>query len=757
MSNRYNGGVIKSTQITTSRFGLNSGMFTLGQQLTALQNSNWPSDYDVILQFTGTGSFEVPAGVEEIAEYVVIGGGGAGGTDAGGGGGGGGVRLGAGLPVVAGKKYPVEIGGGAGIPGTPSVAGANGVASAFRTEANVQYYVSVGAAVSPGSGNRYYVKTVNEFQGATANVEEETLKLYEGSTYRFDQSHPMNSGHPFRFSTVAHGSHAGGPAYTTGVTSNQPSAGSVGSGSVAAGTAGSGVQIQVASPAPQLFYYCTNHNLMGGGANTLSNVSIKVHGGGGGGSWGTPRGQSGGSGGGNGAQGGVMGNSLPITQVTAAGETSTIQGFQGGSWNGIDYCGGGGGGAGGRGSNCLGPGPARGGNGGNGITISITGTSQVFAGGGGGGDGPGGTSPGGGKGGNALTFGTNTGGAGDGANDTVNRGSPRGGSGAPNTGGGGGGGAIQDSGGGGGSGLILIKYKNKLSNRVFTFTGSGVWKNDFGAKEIEYMVISGGGGGGSNHAGGGGAGGLRLGTGLTVTPGQNIRVEVGAGGSGGIMTGDGLRGTNGGNSNFQLIGSSPLVMISTNGGGTGGFGGGTSGQGFDGGSGGGGGGYPSTVRAGSGNIGAYNNSITGENIAPRRTGSVAPLFAYQGFNGGSGGGPNSQGGGGGGGASENGITAAGPALKGAGGGNGIASTITGSLHFYAGGGGGGSGTPQSTMTYSGGNGGGGNGGFSTGAKQIATAGSLGTGGGGGGGGGGNPGAGAGGDGGSGIVVIKITG
>jgi len=521
-------------------------MFTLGQQLQAFQSGTWPSDYDVVLQFTGTGSFEVPSGVSEIAEYVVIGGGGAGATDAGGGGGAGGVRFGTNMPVISGKKYPVEIGAGAGIPGTPSTAGANGVASAFRTEANVRYYVSVG---NPGAGNRYYVKT-EPSDDASTNVTPQ-LNLYEGSTYVFDQSHPTNApNHPLRFATD------GAPSftpYTTGVTTNQPSVG--------VGTPASAVQLQVSSPAPDLVYYCTVHGAMGNDIFTPANVSIKVHGGGGGGSWGTPRGQSGGSGGGNGAQGGVMGNSLPITQVTAAGETSTIQGFQGGSWNGINYCGGGGGGAGGIGGNCLGPGPARGGNGGNGITISITGTSQIFAGGGGGGDGPTGTSPGGGKGGNAQGFGEFRGGAGDGANDTVNRGSPAGGSGLANTGGGGGGGAIQDPGGGGGSGLVLLKFKNKLNNRVFTFNGSGVWKNDFGAKEIEYLVVAGAGGGGSDHpfnvggGAGGGAGGFRTASGHAVEPGASYTISVGAGGTGSPdHPSNGVQGTNSSFSSIVSIG-----------------------------------------------------------------------------------------------------------------------------------------------------------------------------------------------------------
>ena len=34
---RYKGGIIRSTPITTTRFGTASGMFTLGQQLQAIQ------------------------------------------------------------------------------------------------------------------------------------------------------------------------------------------------------------------------------------------------------------------------------------------------------------------------------------------------------------------------------------------------------------------------------------------------------------------------------------------------------------------------------------------------------------------------------------------------------------------------------------------------------------------------------------------------------------------------------------------------
>ena len=100
-----------------------------------------------------------------------------------------------------------------------------------------------------GSGNRYYIN----------GVLQQTLNLREGFTYKFDQSASSNSGHPFKFSTTSNGTHSGGSAYTSGVTT-----------SGTAGNAGAYTQIVVAANAPTLYYYCTNHSLMGGTANTLA-------------------------------------------------------------------------------------------------------------------------------------------------------------------------------------------------------------------------------------------------------------------------------------------------------------------------------------------------------------------------------------------------------------------------------------------------------------------------------------------------------
>ena len=106
--------------------------------------------------------------------------------------------------------------------------------------------------VSTGSGNKYVID----------GAQQANLNLVEGATYKFDQANASNNGHPLRFSTTSDGSHAGGSAYTAGVTV-------VGT----PGNAGAYTEIQVAVGAPNLYYYCTVHSGMGGIATTEAVIS----------------------------------------------------------------------------------------------------------------------------------------------------------------------------------------------------------------------------------------------------------------------------------------------------------------------------------------------------------------------------------------------------------------------------------------------------------------------------------------------------
>jgi hypothetical protein len=101
--------------------------------------------------------------------------------------------------------------------------------------------------VSTGSGNKYFID----------GVQQDTLNLFESGTYKLDQSDSSNSGHPLRFSTTSDGTHNSGSQYTTGVTT-----------SGTPGQSGAYTQIEVATDAPTLYYYCTVHSGMGGQANT---------------------------------------------------------------------------------------------------------------------------------------------------------------------------------------------------------------------------------------------------------------------------------------------------------------------------------------------------------------------------------------------------------------------------------------------------------------------------------------------------------
>ena len=78
-----------------------------------------------------------------------------------------------------------------------------------------------------------------------------TITLAKGGTYTFNYP----SAHPLRFSTTSDGTHGGGSEYTSGVS-----------------TYGNSITITVASNAPTLYYYCSQHSGMGGQVNTYTTL-----------------------------------------------------------------------------------------------------------------------------------------------------------------------------------------------------------------------------------------------------------------------------------------------------------------------------------------------------------------------------------------------------------------------------------------------------------------------------------------------------
>lgn len=251
---------------------------------------------------------------------------------------------------------------------------------------------------------------------------------------------------------------------------------------------------------------------------------------------------------------------------------------------------------------------------------------------------------------------------------------------------------------------------NSTINSFEIFLGNGRWQavaSD--AYTIEYLIVAGGGSGGLSSysnpngagAGGGGAGGLLTGVGLSVVPGTSYSILVGAGGAavtnpaGGYYSGN--PGANSSAFSLTAIG--------------GGYGGGN----LIGGNGGSGGGSGwATTSPTSGTLGQGNAGGAGQ-------GSAVPYW------GGSGGGAGAAG------------------TNGGAGGIGVASSITGSSVFYAGGGGP---TQVNGAASLGGAGGGGAGGLNGTSGQINT---------GGGGGAGSSASGTSGAGGSGVVIVRYLG
>ena len=114
--------------------------------------------------------------------------------------------------------------------------------------------------------------TVSAGKFVIDGTSQQDMFIPKGVKYRFDVSDSSVSGHPLQFSETSDGTHGGGSAYTTGITT-----------SGTAGTSGAYVEVQLQQDAPdQLYYYCSNHSGMGAAAETApvagyTNSDVDAH------------------------------------------------------------------------------------------------------------------------------------------------------------------------------------------------------------------------------------------------------------------------------------------------------------------------------------------------------------------------------------------------------------------------------------------------------------------------------------------------
>ena len=158
--------------------------------------------------------------------------------------------------VVTGVQGTTGLGTPDGIPGVNVAAtGVSATTAISQTGASTVTFTVTVVSGNPSNHPYYNQGSTNKYaiNGSTASSDV-ILTLYEGNTYRFDQSDASNDGHPLRIYTAADKT---GGEYTTGVTTNGT-----------AGQAGAYTEITVADGAPTLFYQCSNHALMGATLNT---------------------------------------------------------------------------------------------------------------------------------------------------------------------------------------------------------------------------------------------------------------------------------------------------------------------------------------------------------------------------------------------------------------------------------------------------------------------------------------------------------
>ena len=163
-----------------------------------------------------------------------------------------------------------------GIPGVNvSVTGLSATTAISQTGVSTVTFTVTVVSGNPSNHPYYNQGSTNKYAiGGSTATSDVTLTMYEGNTYRFDQSDSSNDGHPINLYEDS----GKNTRYTSGVTYNIDGSSVSQSSYVDTSTFNAGstryVEITVPDGAPTLHYQCYNHALMGYQANTLGIPNI---------------------------------------------------------------------------------------------------------------------------------------------------------------------------------------------------------------------------------------------------------------------------------------------------------------------------------------------------------------------------------------------------------------------------------------------------------------------------------------------------
>jgi len=173
--------------------------------------------------------------------------------------------------VVTGVQGTTGLGTPDGIPGVNvAVTGVSATTAISQTGASTVTFTVTVVSGNPSNHPYYNQGSTNKYAiGGSTATSDVTLTMYEGNTYRFDQSDSTNDGHPINL----YEDKDKNTTYTSGVSYNIDGSSVSQSSYVDTSTFNAGttryVEITVPDGAPTLHYQCYNHALMGYFANTL--------------------------------------------------------------------------------------------------------------------------------------------------------------------------------------------------------------------------------------------------------------------------------------------------------------------------------------------------------------------------------------------------------------------------------------------------------------------------------------------------------